>query len=870
MSDRDQSSATADVIQLRTLGRIDVLGSDGTSCDAVVAQPKRMALLAFLALASARGFVRRDTLVAMFWPDLDDEHARGALSQALRFLRRELGDDAFSRRGEEEIALDLLRVTCDVAAFERAHQDGDHIHAIELYAGEFLEGLHVAQAPDVARWLDTERHRLSLLYAKSLDAMSDVLLRAGDATGALVYRRRLVAQDPYNGAVAIKYMQALVAAGDRAGAIAHASEHAESLASDLQAEPDPDVSSFAAQLRENPDRRSAGPIAASNQDHVISRMTPAPSPENAESSHDTAPTRARPLAIAIAVVAIAALLVFRQSPSPSAPPTRRQITHSGKASYPALSPDTRTIAFVEGEPCPDASVNCIDSLEVQDLAGGQTAPLAQGSRIHHPKWNPAAGSVLFQASRVVGAADTTSGGAYVVSWLGGIPQRVGPGGAAAFSTRGDTIAFASRVKSDTIRLRFLRSADLVVLDSASVPFRNGGLNDLDWSPDGKWLALLVYRGQGDRRVVLVSRPRGIVTDSITVRGLGLVRWVPAGDAVLLLLQGGASDDIVFRHGVDRRTGHFTSDTVTKLEIPAGGATFDVSRDGTTLAFVNGTSTLTELTAMERVGERVTSRSLSSFTGWSGAHVLSPDGHTIALSRADAQGENLYRIPFEGGDARPISPTPDHFATPVWLRDGRLVFKRGLPNTQLFVVNPTAGQPRPFGPAGYTTGNPYYLQWIDDSLYVLDQRDQHRVLILDSGGFIRDTLTVPDTLDQLLAATPDGRQLWFFGHDLGSGRFYSLDRLTRRVNVAFDMPPNSYAVGWAGDAYVFATWPKRTASSPTLWRVNSNGTFTRVAVLPTDCDFAVRLSMSRDGHRFVCKRTYEKRDIWLLHGLDLGR
>src|SRR5262245_20691734 len=105
-----------------------------------------MALLAFLALASARGFVRRDILVAMFWPDLDDEHARGALSQALRFLRRELGDDALSRRGEEEIAMDLSRVTCDVDAFERAHQDGDHLRAIELYAGEFLEGLHVAQA----------------------------------------------------------------------------------------------------------------------------------------------------------------------------------------------------------------------------------------------------------------------------------------------------------------------------------------------------------------------------------------------------------------------------------------------------------------------------------------------------------------------------------------------------------------------------------------------------------------------------------------------------------------------------------------------------------------------------------------------------
>ena len=287
------------MIQLRTLGRIDVLGSDGTPHNAVVAQPKRMALLAFLALASARGFVRRDTLVAMFWPDLDDEHARGALSQALRFLRRELGDDALSRRGEEEIALDLSRVRCDVAEFDRAQQDGDHLRAIELYAGEFLEGLHVAQAPDVDQWLDSERRRLSLLYAKSLDAMSDALLRAGDATGALVYLRKLLAQDPYNGAVAIKYMQTLVATGDRAGAIAHAGKHAEKLASDLEAEPDPDVSSFAAHLRENPDRGIGPPVAV-----AASRVTTAPSGSGAPAPQIRAPRLRSAAILAVATVII--------------------------------------------------------------------------------------------------------------------------------------------------------------------------------------------------------------------------------------------------------------------------------------------------------------------------------------------------------------------------------------------------------------------------------------------------------------------------------------------------------------------------------------------------------------------------------------
>ena len=494
-------------------------------------------------------------------------------------------------------------------------------------------------------------------------------------------------------------------------------------------------------------------------------------------------------------------------------------------------------------------------------------PLAKGTDIRNPKWNPTGGSVLFQARSAVGAADTTRG-AYLVKWPGGIPQRVGPGSAAAFSSTGDTIVLARAVTThDTIKLRFLRRADLEVLDSASVPFL-GGAYDLDWSPDGKWLALLVYRGAGDRQVVLMSRRRGMVTDSLRVRGRQVVRWVPGGDAVLLLLQGGMSDDIVFRRGVDRRTGHFTSDSVSQLRIPAGGATFDVSRNGTLLAFVSGARTTTELIAMERRGNRVTARSRMSFTVQSGAAQLSPDGRVIALPLGDAQGGNLYVIPFDSGAARQITSTGDHVDTPVWLRDGSFVFKRGLPS-RLFVADLTGGQPRPFGPAEYTTGNPWYLQWLDDSLYVLDQRDMSRVFVLDSSGSIRDTLTVPDTLDQLLTVTPDARQLWFFAGDLEKGPFYSLDRATKLVKVAFEVRPNIGVLGWADNAYVVATWPKRTASSPTVWRVNPGGTFTQIAVLPTDCDFR-GLSMSRDGRRFVCKRTDEKRDIWLLRGPNLWR
>ena len=63
----------------------------GAELRSVLAQPKRLALLGYLAAATPPGPQRPDTLLGLFWPELDDEHARNALSKAVHFLRRVSG-----------------------------------------------------------------------------------------------------------------------------------------------------------------------------------------------------------------------------------------------------------------------------------------------------------------------------------------------------------------------------------------------------------------------------------------------------------------------------------------------------------------------------------------------------------------------------------------------------------------------------------------------------------------------------------------------------------------------------------------------------------------------------------------------------------
>jgi hypothetical protein len=59
------------VIRLRVLGPVALHDSSGSEISAVLAQPKRLALLAYLAADQAGAFRRGDTPLGLFWPELD-------------------------------------------------------------------------------------------------------------------------------------------------------------------------------------------------------------------------------------------------------------------------------------------------------------------------------------------------------------------------------------------------------------------------------------------------------------------------------------------------------------------------------------------------------------------------------------------------------------------------------------------------------------------------------------------------------------------------------------------------------------------------------------------------------------------------------
>ena len=237
------------MIRLRTLGALDLRGAGGEELRTVLAQPRRIALLAYLALAAPRGAHRRDKILALFWPELATDRARNALGQAVHFLRRSIGADAIVNRNGDGLSVDWSGFWCDAAAFEDALEANRIAEAIALYRGDLLDGFHIDNAPDFERWLDAERVRLAGRYTKAVATLATERENAKDFHGAAAHWRLLLARDPFSSRLTLRLMRALKAAGDPAEAIVQAHHHERLLRQEFDIEPDAEIAVLIRQLQ---------------------------------------------------------------------------------------------------------------------------------------------------------------------------------------------------------------------------------------------------------------------------------------------------------------------------------------------------------------------------------------------------------------------------------------------------------------------------------------------------------------------------------------------------------------------------------------------------------------------------------------------
>lgn len=243
------------MVQLRTLGRLELVTGEPTALQVLAAQPKPLALLAYLAIATPRGQHARDSLLALFWPELGDDEARRALRQALHRIRYHVGDELLTSERDGQIGISDDGAWCDAIAFEQALDAGDDTRALAYYQGAFLDAVFVSDAsPEFEQWVDLTRARLCERAAKAAGKLADDARRAGDLASELRWATQACRLAPDDEFRVRALMSALALQGDRAGALRAFKIFAERMEREYEAEPAKETSALADSMRGAPTR----------------------------------------------------------------------------------------------------------------------------------------------------------------------------------------------------------------------------------------------------------------------------------------------------------------------------------------------------------------------------------------------------------------------------------------------------------------------------------------------------------------------------------------------------------------------------------------------------------------------------------------
>lgn len=279
------------MIRFRTLGGLDLRDDSGHEFLSILRQPKRLALLAYLAIATPAGYHRRDTILALLWPEMDGDRARSALRQAVHFLRRTLGADIVQGHGGEDLGVVADEFWCDARAFDDALARGESAEALELYGGDLLHGFFVTGASnEFDEWLAQQRARRRQQAIESAWALADRCEATGSGTEAVRWSRWAAERAPDDERSHRRLIALLDRVGDRTGALRSYENFVHRARDEFDAEPSAETQALVAAIRARttpgvtvPDAPGATPARATvvTMPPAVAEIAPAPEPEAA-------------------------------------------------------------------------------------------------------------------------------------------------------------------------------------------------------------------------------------------------------------------------------------------------------------------------------------------------------------------------------------------------------------------------------------------------------------------------------------------------------------------------------------------------------------------------------------------------------------
>lgn len=794
------------MIRLTLLGSIGLQGPDGRPVDTLLRQPKRLALLAYLACPSPGTWHRRDILLGLFWPELDTAHARSALRNGLYVLRQGLGEAVIQTRGDEEVAVNPALLATDLAELRAALRAGDADAAFARYSGELLPGLFPPDSAGFQDWLEGERTRLRLEVSRAGQVAAATL----ESDGRLEEARRVLARlhdlAPDEEPVVRQLMALHGRLGDRAGGLTLYQRFRARLDREFGATPSAETEALAAALRQEAPVPAVAAVAAAQGATAPS----APGIGGGAATAATVTPRARTLwpwvlGLTALLLVIAAVLRPR---APAPPVIGRSLpltTEDGLQVQPALSPDGQLAAYVVGN-------GRRMQIHVRPLTGGPSWLLSSDTASVQlfPRWSPDGRSVLYLARN----------GAFVVQAAGGVPRLVAPGDPGAGMVRSASWAPGG----DSVLIVRHDSLLVLPLEGTGARFIGRGVevHSCTWSGARPWIACVsgnwvaftpgpLFGNRAPSAVVLFSAGGGEqmeITDrdhehlSPAWSGDGRLLWVLSnrdgvpGDAYVIPIgRNGQPEQPPVRAGLNAEAISLAGDRVAysvprrranlwAVPIPAAGpvtlaeatqVTFGnqvievphASADGQWVVFdsdLRGNADIYRIPASGGTVERLTDDPRPEF----GAS-LSPDGTELAYHMWVDGQRRLFIRRLADGTTTPVIPAPGHWQVPRWSPDGRALATwshQTAPGSIAVVRRDEDGR---WGQAAWVLPDAQLPVWAPDgrSLAFVRIRGSVELISPDSGAAAVLYDPRPERADPLatfLAWSRDGTTLWFLGHD----------------------------------------------------------------------------------------------------------
>jgi len=539
---------------------------------------------------------------------------------------------------------------------------------------------------------------------------------------------------------------------------------------------------------------------------------------------------------------------------------RVQLTSSGYAIAPALSPDGTRLALGERRCVDDGE--CVIDIRVQDMGGAGSTAVVEGLvGLRNIEWSSDGRWLVFSGT------SAERYGVFSVLALGGTPRYLACCIVSIGS--GDTLMTLdpAPLRPDAPIIRRFTIADGRQVDSLQPVGWNGVMVSAWEIPGTQRILVSSDLGGRDFNVQLIDRT-GQVLDSLAlnlfVGGLNELRASDHGFSVGVENRLTGTVDFV-RYRIDSKDRIVRDPEPIAVGISAQHGSH-VSRDGQILV-VDG-PTEYAVSALERSSvtsttftRRLVDRSTTSLTG-----AIAPAGDRLFIMRqrpSDPRTTELSVVPFGGGAATALGTERDLFDWD-WQQDSRgviVVTRVGTDSIAVVEIDATNGQRRPLATLSSGRGT---FETVAGGGYVhLTGINQ-----LDLRGLRARTdtvLTITPALGEIIffEPSPDGRTLATIGWS-ASGDSLEMHAMAledgRTVKLASFPGEGARSPAWMPDGSLLVAVAQNPGRDQ-WFRVPAGGGTPIPLPIKLSVDASYRVSL--DGLRAVARERVERSDIFLL-------